>query len=109
MFLSSRELYLNHTVQFAFAYLSFPHAYHCWFMRLIYLLVCIFVHIAVILSCAYIIHLSYTHADVVVDLLINSSMYMCVSVTFVLFRNNIRKVLMRIRITNYEYDSILIR
>ena len=42
-------------------------------------------HIAVRLYCIYVIHLSHTHADVIVDLLINSSMYISVSVAFVLF------------------------
>ena len=39
-----------------------------------FLLVCICVHVAVGLSYACIIHLSHTHADVIVDLVINSSM-----------------------------------
>ena len=53
----------------------------------VYLLVCtiICVHIVVRLCCACIIHLSRTHADVIVYLVINSSMYICVSVAFDLF------------------------
>ena len=43
-----------------------------------YLLLCICAQIAVRLYCASIIHLSHTHTDVIVGLLINSSMYTCV-------------------------------
>ena len=64
------------------------HAYH--FLRLIvvalgvrciYSSVSAFVH----LCCACVIHLSHTHTDGVVDLLINVSMYICVSMAFILF------------------------
>ena len=50
-----------------------------------YLLVCISVHIAVRLCCIGVIHLSHTHTDVIVVSLLNTSMYICVSVAFVLF------------------------
>ena len=43
--------------------------------------------------CVCVIHLSHTLIDVIVGLLVNSSIYICVSVTFVLFLlmlNNIR-------------------
>ena len=69
----------------AFSYMSFPHAYCYCFRCSIYLLMCICVHIAVRLCCACVIHLAHTHANVIVDLVINSSMYICVSVAFVLF------------------------
>ena len=36
------------------------------------------------LRCAFVIHLFHTYADVVVSLLISSSMYICVKVAFVL-------------------------
>ena len=48
-----------------------------------YLLVCICVDIAV--RSYYVIHISHTHTDVIVRLLINSSMDICVIVAFVLF------------------------
>ena len=51
----------------------------------IYLLVCIRLHIGVRLYFVCIIHLSHTHTDVIVGLLINSSMYICFSVGFALF------------------------
>ena len=50
-----------------------------------YLLVYICVHNVVRLCCVYIIPLSHFHTDVIVDLLINSSVYICVSESFVLF------------------------
>ena len=49
-----------------------------------YLLVRICVHIAVRLCCVCIIHLSHAHTVVIVGLLIHSSMYICISVAFVL-------------------------
>ena len=52
-----------------------------------YLLVCICAHIAVRLWCACVIHLSYTHGDVIVGLLINSSMYIYVMIFSVLSKN----------------------
>ena len=51
----------------------------------IYLLVCISVHFAFRLCCICVIHLYHTNTDVIVALLINSSMYICASVAFVLF------------------------
>ena len=67
-------------------YLSL-HAYCCWFKcsMYLYLLMCSCVHIAIRLFCIGINHLSHTHTTVVVGLLINSSMYICVSVAFALF------------------------
>ena len=58
----------------AFSYMSFPNNYCCWFRCSIYLLVCIYTYIAVRLCCACVIHLSHTHSDAIVGLLINSSM-----------------------------------
>ena len=69
----------------AFSYQLFPHTYCCWFRCSMYLLGCICVHITVRLCCVCVIHLSYTHTDVIVGLLIYSSIYMCTSVPFVLF------------------------
>ena len=69
---------------YEFSYVPFLHAYCCWFRCSMYLLACICVHIAVSLCCARVIHLSHTHTDVIPDLPIYSSMYMCVSVAFVL-------------------------
>ena len=48
-----------------------------------HLFVFIHVHIVVRLCCDGVIHLPHTYADVIFDLLTNSSMYMCVSVAFV--------------------------
>ena len=71
----------------AFSYMSLHHAYCCCYSCSIYLVVCmnICVHIDVLLCCIYVIRLSHTHTDVIVDLLINSSMCICVSVAFALF------------------------
>ena len=65
-------------------YLS-VHAYYCWIRRSMYLLACICLHIAVRLCCVCVIHPSHTHTDVIVCLLITSSVYVCVSGAFVLF------------------------
>ena len=65
------------TLLFLHSYLS-PYAYRCLFSCSLYLLECICVHIDVGLCCASIILLSYT--DVIVELLINSSMNICDSV-----------------------------
>ena len=62
----------------SFSYMSFLHAYCCWFRC----------SIAVRLCCICVIHLSHSHTDVIVVLLINSYIvrtYICVSVAFVLF------------------------
>ena len=68
----------------AFSYMSFTHACRCCFRCSIYLLVCICVHITIRLCCICVIHLPHTYTDVIDVLLINSSMYICVSVAFVL-------------------------
>ena len=70
---------------YAFSYVSLPYVYYCWFRWSMYLFVCFCVHIAVRLFCACVIHLFHTHTDVIVDLFINSSMYIWISVTFALF------------------------
>ena len=75
----------------AFSYMSFPHAYCCCFSCSIYLLVCmnICVHIDVRLCCIYVIHLSHAHNDVIVALLINTSMYIwLVRLLFYSFHGN---------------------
>ena len=79
LFSPVRELYRNRPVIFAFAYLSSPHAYCYWFKCSMYLLVWICVHMAVRLCCVCAIHPFHTHSDVIVGLLISSS------VAFVLF------------------------
>ena len=81
----SRLLEESTVCKCAFSYMSLPHDNCCCLRCSMHLLVCICVHIAVRLCCACIIHLSHIHADVIVDLLINNSMYICVSVAFVLF------------------------
>ena len=65
--------------------MPFPHAYCCWFMCSMYLLGCICVQITVHLCCVCVIHLSHTQTDVIVGLIINNSMYLCVSEAFVVF------------------------
>ena len=72
----------------------YVHSHTCFSLVVIvvvrcsmYLLVCmnIRIHIGVRLCCICVIHLSHTHTDVIVDLLINSSMCIYVSVAFALF------------------------
>ena len=52
--------------------------YYCVFM-------CVYLSCCVRLRYVRLMHLSHTHTDIIVVLLINSSMYICVSVAFVLF------------------------
>ena len=42
------------------------------------------------LCCVFVIHRSQTHTDVLVGLLINGSMYICVSVVFVFILFNVK-------------------
>ena len=82
------------------------HVYCC--RTPIYLLMCICVHIAVRLCCVCVIHLSHTHADVIVGLLINSSLYLCVSLVFCFISSwnpftNIRSL----RYPSYSYLTTL--
>ena len=75
---------------YAFSYMSLPYAYCCWLRCSMYLLVCFCVHIAVCLCCTCVVYISHGHTDVIVGLLINSSMYISVSVAFALRSNDIR-------------------
>ena len=82
----------------AFSHLSFLHAYCCWFRCSMNLLVCICIHTNNIIVCwLCVIHLS--HTDVIVGLLIKSSMYICVRVVFglLLFTISIAYICMYIK------------
>ena len=61
-----------------------PHAYCCWFRCSMHLLMFICVHIVVSFCCVWFTSFSHAHTDVIVRLFTNSSMYVRVSVVFIL-------------------------
>ena len=68
--------------------LLLPHCYFCsCLLLLVYVYISVYLyHVYCVLSyciyllCVFVIHLSHTHTDVIVGLLINSAIYICVSV-----------------------------